>query len=922
MKKRLLASLLTLCMVLSLLPTVAMAATSATVIVGGVTMADGDYLASGGSDTDTTKPTSGGYAYLNNGVLTLHNYSYEGVGHNNAAIYIAGGDLEITLEGVNSVVQSGNSNSSVGIYADGSSYMLTINGDGTLNAGTGAATGTSANSYGIYAGSITIGGDATVNATAGAATKTDDGSAISYGLRAGSGSLTINGSATVNATGGAVSGNKSYGIYAGANAPIIISGGVTVARAGMVGSSYSGTDRYAIYCSTSNGISLDDGKGNTTQIAGAVGYDDSGLTMLVNPGAQQYYIGGTISDTSTTTHATGVVIVPEADNYTVYDSTQTYSSDVTLEANTAIVTATATAIDASSISSIDTGNYRLVAVSLYEGSATDSYGISAGGNINLTLAGNILAIGGTSAFTSSGIYAYGNGTLTLDGDILAIGGTASGTASSTGANSYGIYTRSNFTLTLKGDILALGGTASGTGSVSYGIYAYGNSSAIDITNSTVLAIGGTAAGDSYGIYAFSGSSPSSITINVTPAAGKTINVYAGNTGFDYVGSYTATTDITSSVNELKYFLCYVVATYSYNNPTASAQNGVAATVEFLPASPQAATTIVTATVTLSGTASKAGIHTINLNSTQAGLTGTAQNITVTEGQTTFTGLLTYSFTVPAQNVDDLELTHTFTVQSSSGGTTYYTLTFDTNGGSSISAVTRAAYTSISLSAYIPTREGYTFTGWYSDGELTTEIESVRLTKNTTIYAGWEWVNPFTDVSESDWFYEDVQAIYELGLMQGTSASTFSPHATTTRGMIVTILYRLEGEPGVSDANPFTDVAQAMYYEDAITWAAENGIVGGYGGGLFGPEDAITREQMVTILYNYAVYKGYDVSIGEDTNILSYNDAFDVSSYAYPALQWAVGEGIVHGDGANLMPKGSATRAQVAAILHRFLSVVE
>ena len=154
-------------------------------------------------------------------------------------------------------------------------------------------------------------------------------------------------------------------------------------------------------------------------------------------------------------------------------------------------------------------------------------------------------------------------------------------------------------------------------------------------------------------------------------------------------------------------------------------------------------------------------------------------------------------------------------------------------------------------------------------------------------------------------------------MSGTSADTFSPETATTRGMIVTILYRLEGEPEISGSCAFDDVKSGWYYENAIAWAAANGIVSGYDNGLFGPDDAITREQLATILYRYAQYKGLDVSVGEDTNILSYNDALDISEYAVPAMQWLCGEGIMSGSDGNLMPMGNATRAQVAAFLHRF-----
>lgn len=267
--------------------------------------------------------------------------------------------------------------------------------------------------------------------------------------------------------------------------------------------------------------------------------------------------------------------------------------------------------------------------------------------------------------------------------------------------------------------------------------------------------------------------------------------------------------------------------------------------------------------------------------------------------------------------------------SSSGGggnsSIYYKLTFDTNGGSSISGITKSSGTKIDLEKYEPEKEGFAFTGWYSDRELTDKITNVKLLKNTTVYAGWKAIEedpvtdefPFADVDTDDWFFEDVAYAYENGLMSGTSADTFSPETATTRGMIVTILYRLEGEPEISGRCAFDDVKSGWYYENAIAWAAANGIVSGYDNGMFGPDDAITREQLATILYRYAQYKGLDVSVGEDTNILSYNDALDISEYAVPAMQWLCGEGIMSGSDGNLMPMGNATRAQVAAFLHRF-----
>ncbi len=252
------------------------------------------------------------------------------------------------------------------------------------------------------------------------------------------------------------------------------------------------------------------------------------------------------------------------------------------------------------------------------------------------------------------------------------------------------------------------------------------------------------------------------------------------------------------------------------------------------------------------------------------------------------------------------------------GAAAYVLKFETNGGSRISDVYAPYDTKIDLSKYEPVKDGYRFTGWYLDRMLTEGVTSVRMTKNVTVYAGWRRTElPFIDVRGDDWFYDDVAYVYENGLMNGTSETTFSPYISTTRGMIVTILYRMEGKPAVLEACPFTDVKAGAYYERAIVWAAENGIVKGYGNGCFGPDDQITREQMAAILYRYAKNRGLDVSVGENTNILSYDDALDISEYAVPAMQWACGAQIIHGADGRLTPGAKATRAQVAAILHRF-----
>ena len=256
--------------------------------------------------------------------------------------------------------------------------------------------------------------------------------------------------------------------------------------------------------------------------------------------------------------------------------------------------------------------------------------------------------------------------------------------------------------------------------------------------------------------------------------------------------------------------------------------------------------------------------------------------------------------------------------------TYYTLHFETNGGSAITDMREENNTRISLTKYVPTRHGYTFIGWYSDHNLTNQVSEVSLTKNMTVYAGWRAdenpdivVNPFTDVSEKDWFYNDAMFVYKNGLMLGTSKTLFSPHGTVTRGMMATILWRMEGSLAPKGENSFTDVEAGRWYANAITWAAENGIFAGYSMDKFGPDDPITREQLTAIFYRYADYKGYKLTV--TGNLDKFEDADKITDYANTVMQWAVGNGLIKGKAETLLdPQGTATRAEIAAMLHRFV----
>lgn len=177
--------------------------------------------------------------------------------------------------------------------------------------------------------------------------------------------------------------------------------------------------------------------------------------------------------------------------------------------------------------------------------------------------------------------------------------------------------------------------------------------------------------------------------------------------------------------------------------------------------------------------------------------------------------------------------------------------------------------------------------------------------------------PFADVPSGSWYYDDVAYVYDTGLMTGLTVTAFGPNLSTTRGMIVTILWRMENEPAAKHGCPFADVRRGSYYEQAIAWASENGIVTGFDASTFAPDRAITREQLAAILFRFAAYRGMD-AVTLRKNLSSFQDQAAISAYAVSALNWAVGEGLMQGTGDKLEPTGSATRAQVAAMLRRFI----
>lgn len=270
----------------------------------------------------------------------------------------------------------------------------------------------------------------------------------------------------------------------------------------------------------------------------------------------------------------------------------------------------------------------------------------------------------------------------------------------------------------------------------------------------------------------------------------------------------------------------------------------------------------------------------------------------------------------------------------------YNIVFNSNGGSSVDTA-KAEKNSVISEPAAPEKDGFKFDGWYSDAKLNNVYDfNTKVTKNITLYAKWteidkdtdddnnqtpsepqvpdKWSNPFTDVSEYYWYFENVKYVNEHGLMDGLAENIFAPDSFITRGMFVTVLYRAEGEPTVSANIPFADVTSDKYYAKAVAWANQNGIVKGVSEAEFAPEDNITREQIATIMLRYASYLGI---AAENTSSVSpdYADFASISDYAKDAVTYCTSNGIMQGKDNNLFaPKDNATRAEFAAILNRFI----
>lgn len=312
--------------------------------------------------------------------------------------------------------------------------------------------------------------------------------------------------------------------------------------------------------------------------------------------------------------------------------------------------------------------------------------------------------------------------------------------------------------------------------------------------------------------------------------------------------------------------------------------------------------------------------------------GDSAEITVTPELGLRVGTHTAVITVTTPEGAEAQAEVSFTVEpyagSGSGWADEFVLSFDTMGGGDMDSVTVRPGDTVDLSDYVPERRGYVFTGWYADRSLTVPVDSVRMTGSMTVFAAWaardggDVSGSFADVSGGDWFAEDVSWVYGAGLMDGVGGGLFDPYGAVTRAMAAVILHRMALSPAPDgDASAlFSDVAAGAWYTEAVGWCTEQGLFTGYGDGSFGPNDPLSRQQLAAVLYRWAVRSGVDVSVGEDTNILSYTDALDVDEYAVEAMQWCCGAGLIQGSGGMLMPRDGASRAQLAAILHRYAAL--
>ena len=859
---------------------------------GTITIDSGTVTATGESASAASYGIcAGGAVTINDGSVTATSGE---AGGNSIGIYTSG---SVTIED-GTVIATGESAAaaSYGIDAVGT---VTIE-NGTVNATSGKAGG---NSVGIYTlNSVTInGGD--VTATAG------DAVGSSYGINTAniSTSIIVNGG-TVTATSGEAYGD-SCAIFAesqtsasAASSSVTINGGTVTARAGNA----VGRGWYSCGIKIEGFLTITDG--TVIAVAGdAIGAGTKascGIFSFKNVAISDgdvTGIGGTgeyswgIACNDILTIKGGTVVGkggPLAGANIQYSAGINGMGKVEISGGTVTGTGGDTeAGDSFGICTGDTTSYNVVTVSIKDATVTATGGTAASGNSSGISATNTIAdvkvtiedaavttTGGTAGTGNS----YGIRAETTDTDKSAevtINGNSVVRANMTGEEGVDGKTISGTTTTQENSIVLENGVGTVYGDVTLQEnLTVGADESLTIPQGATLTIPSGVTVNNSGVITNEGTIDNQGTLTIEPG---------GNLAGDVTGNQAI----------------YKVTNVTLNRSNLSLTAGGTAWLRAAVQPDNAANQSVT------WASSDPSVATVDQNGVVTAVAPGTATITVTtqDGNHTAACTVTVRPDIPPANPN-----YRITVEATQGGTVTadptaakagatVTLTPVPDRGYQVGAVAVTDRFGEAVAVTENADGTYTFTMPNGQVTVTVTFEQAPL--------------PFHDVTEGDWFYDAVRYAYETGLMDGVGDSLFAPNSETTRAQLVTILYRLAGQPAVSGDLIFTDVEVGTWYTDAVAWAAENGIVNGTTDTTFAPGEDITREQLVTVLYRYAESKGYDVSASADLS--GYPDAGQVQDYAQPAMAWAVAEGIVEGVDGNLNPAGNATRAQIATILMRF-----
>ncbi len=948
------------------------------IVTGGTVTANG-----GKSNSDShgiradSVSVRGGTVYANGGVTTGSSCGiYAG------SVEVTGGYIYANDSG--SATVTATSGSSYGIYSMGS---VTIGDPdtytGEVNAYGARATGSGSDSYGIYArGNVVTRGFAKVTATGVEAgnysfgisaegnvemsgNSTVDASGGSFGIRAGSG-VTWSGYGEVTANGGSFGisavGDVTMSGYGDVTATgdmavsdscgirsergnVAISNGTVKAEGGGCGIS-AGSGDVAIsggaVSATGGSYGIKTGEGQTI-IYGGDSITSSGGTQAISS-CTISPVSGTTGDILGGDNASSAGDVATGADLTAYKylkitfnvpESEIMVGDETLNGSSTASTYATTDADGTVTIGGDEANYNIK----WDGATLTLKDATISGNIyhNSSNVTSIrLVIEGENSITendSNGIRQERSykPSLTISG-----GGSLKIDAGNTGINTYSVTVESGTLEITAGQFgVSANGGVSGTGGVTI--------------KGGEIEISGT--GDNFRAF------DSYTNVTADPHAGKQICVSVGDSADEagQIGPYTSEDTILDSYTAEKYFRSRtedapIVTGVSVSPANATVEAGqtvqFSATVSGTGEFSQEVTWSVSGGVSAGTSISADGLLTVAADETATSLTvmATASGDSSKSASVTVTVMPPESVTgvsiSPADATVEAGQTVQFSATVSGTGEFSQEVTWSVSGG--VSAGTSISADGLLTVAADETATSLTVTATASGGSSIYGTATVTVTPPSTpdepdvpvwpVFPGGSTGPdeteepedeglPFIDVHEGDWFYENVGYVYENGLMNGVSETLFEPNGTVTRGMIVTILHRLEGEPESDYDMPFTDVAEQQWYAGAVRWAAGEGIVTGVSATEFAPDDPITREQFAAILWRYAQSKGYDVSASADlTGFLDYGQ---ISEYALPALQWAVGAGVMSGRGDGILaPQGTATRAEAAAMLMRFVENVK